>query len=718
MTETFDSLWSELLDGIQTILIKSDCNDFSALSLKDFTKLNGKATQILITKSMLTPQKLSERIEAVLRAYVKNKMNKIFNQVTSLLTEISYFWRNYKSIIMKMLLKIFSYHEVVSKRIRSKESLKSVLLGIIQVDVFEQLKPQLLDEFLKMTLLARTDVVDFDVLKNFLDLLGSMNLGERGGNGVSGVSGETFYDSEIEKVLIQQSQELYKSRFMLLLNNRYELLDFLEEGLEVINKEVKVCEKFLPVQTVSLLKSELVKMIFYDNGKKVIETKLETELENRNLKSLSLLYDVFKEDKKNSIQNINFIYKHHVRKEFMKLIAQYEDSKAIDSEDLAYHSNYLEDFHIFYIYHLTLIQECFQNENLIRVSLNDVLDNIQLNNCKYNNSYILSFYLDKIMNKESLEFEVEIKIRKVVELFNSIPDKDIFLEGHRKLLVSRLVSNSFLSIELEKDLIQSFKVIGGDNYTSNLESIISDYIASSGFSQSFNQTINCSWLSIQLYDYDKWPKAFDASTSIPAMMKHIYSPLKDFYSSLNPNRHLRFDLSNTSAEIIHRHSSILFCCNGVQALILLAFNICEGSLNLKTLQNELGIEKQDLSWNLSILVKKSVIVISNDGEKAMLNIDSINRSNNRIEILNEKIKYIIKDQKIDIDRSYAIEAAIVRVMKKTPKIMHGDLLSKLKSENMLFIIDNTTVKIKLENLIERGLIERSKVNTEEYLYNY
>lgn len=60
------------------------------------------------------------------------------------------------------------------------------------------------------------------------------------------------------------------------------------------------------------------------------------------------------------------------------------------------------------------------------------------------------------------------------------------------------------------------------------------------------------------------------------------------------------------------------------------------------------------------------------------------------------------------DRSIAIEAAIVRVMKARKKLRHTDLVVEVINQLTLFKPNPRLIKTKIESLIEREFLSRSE----------
>jgi len=74
-------------------------------------------------------------------------------------------------------------------------------------------------------------------------------------------------------------------------------------------------------------------------------------------------------------------------------------------------------------------------------------------------------------------------------------------------------------------------------------------------------------------------------------------------------------------------------------------------------------------------------------------------------------------EKIDEDRKHQIEAAIVRIMKSRKTLEHNNLIAEVtKQLQSRFVPNPVIIKKRIESLIEREYLERSK--NDRKVYNY
>lgn len=132
------------------------------------------------------------------------------------------------------------------------------------------------------------------------------------------------------------------------------------------------------------------------------------------------------------------IFKIFLKEEYQNLIDKNESqcSENDNPKEVINKTNYIEEFIVFYTNFNKILIDAFGNNNLFNISFKEVLENIQSNNIKFNNSYILPFYLDKHLKRSSTNNSIESHklIDSIVNIFPALPDKDVFIDIHRNLV--------------------------------------------------------------------------------------------------------------------------------------------------------------------------------------------------------------------------------------------------------------------------------------------
>lgn len=80
------------------------------------------------------------------------------------------------------------------------------------------------------------------------------------------------------------------------------------------------------------------------------------------------------------------------------------------------------------------------------------------------------------------------------------------------------------------------------------------------------------------------------------------------------------------------------------------------------------------------------------------------------------IKETFNKEKVDIDRTHAIEAAIVKIMKSRKKMTYMHLLNEVMVILQMFKPTATMIKNRIESLIERDYMERDPEDAQMFRY--
>jgi hypothetical protein len=132
---------------------------------------------------------------------------------------------------------------------------------------------------------------------------------------------------------------------------------------------------------------------------------------------------------------------------------------------------------------------------------------------------------------------------------------------------------------------------------------------------------------------------------------------------------------------------------------------------------------------LHLIITKLIIKNSNSNTGSKITISAFSddkyQLNPKFQHNTKKIKVVslpkedevIKKEKIEDDRSFAIEATIVRVMKSAQRMHHNELINKVLNQLENFKVKIHMIKKKIDNLIERDIIQRDLEDSNYYLYS-
>jgi len=383
--------------------------------------------------------------------------------------------------------------------------------------------------------------------------------------------------------------------------------------------------------------------------------------------------------------------------------------------------------------------ESFSNDKTFQHSLNQSFEFfINLNN---KSPEYLSLFIDtklKIGLKGATEEEVEKTLDKVMMIFRFIQEKDVFEKYYKQHLAKRLLLSRSVSDDAERNMIAKLKTECGYQFTSKLEGMFTDMKLSSDTMENFKNFLTTHGNSLGGVDMNVhvlttgfWPTQSAAKCNLPAEILNCCDIFKKFYLSNHNGRRLTWQTNMGTAELKAQFGPKRHEINvsTYQMCILLLFNSTE-SLSFKEIRDATEIPVPDLKRSLlalscgkyKILVKKPLT--KKVDETDVFDFNSKFRSKlYRVKITgvatgekqaeeNQEIR-----EKIDEDRKHQIEAAIVRIMKSRKTLEHNNLIAEVtKQLQARFVPNPVIIKKRIESLIEREYLERSK--NDRKVYNY
>ena len=116
--------------------------------------------------------------------------------------------------------------------------------------------------------------------------------------------------------------------------------------------------------------------------------------------------------------------------------------KLLHPREVLLETNFIESYLKYQRNINDIINYCFSNNNIMNLIFKDGLVDIQSTQDNIYMTYILPYYFDDGLYNLKLisDEEVKTRVNKGLEIFNFVPDKDIFVEVCRDLLSSRIIS--------------------------------------------------------------------------------------------------------------------------------------------------------------------------------------------------------------------------------------------------------------------------------------
>jgi hypothetical protein len=426
---TFESQWSEIYnEGIERVFRIADYRINEGINLTQYSKLYTIAYNMCTSKSASITLKVYERLTDVIKNYCERIFEKI-RYSPSLLFDFVTSWTSYNETVVKWILKVFNILTRDNFKAKKNLNLEMDLKKLFRNQVYENIKQGLQDKFFEMINKERNnEIIDPTILKKFIKFMTSIEVDYM----------EFLYNNAFEMEIVEKTLEYYRFLISEGLKTK-NFINYLSWGLEVLKNEESRLGQYLPNTTVQFILQYLKENLFYCNSKDLLETLegFKKLLETQDLPELRKTYLVFSEDPK-SLQLMVGIFKNYIKQDFKNLLDK-NDSQCNFNDgprEVIVKTNYIEEFVIFYSNNQKIITESFGGSNIFNVSYKEVLENLQASSSKFNNSYILPFYIDRNLKRTPNNHSAEASgiIDKILCVFPTLPDKDVFLDIHRNLV--------------------------------------------------------------------------------------------------------------------------------------------------------------------------------------------------------------------------------------------------------------------------------------------
>ncbi|CRH02535.1 cullin-1, putative [Plasmodium relictum] len=328
------------------------------------------------------------------------------------------------------------------------------------------------------------------------------------------------------------------------------------------------------------------------------------------------------------------------------------------------------------------------------------------------------------------------KMSDIVEIFNYTSNKETFFEYYRVYLANRLINNIYISLNIEKKFIENLYYMCGSQYTSKLGGMIQDMINNRNMNTKFYHYINKKYsmnkneininylkdfFSVKILNKGYWPALEKTSMKLNDDFNKYVELFEEYYKSDNKNRKLEwiYDLSEVVLEYFFNDTTYYLYCNVVNAQILLLFNKYE-FINFDIIKRELQLDLKSFTNNMYSCFYHFKIIHSTD---EVVEWSSSNFYINKEFSYHHKKVFIKKattllskeHEKTKEDRTMAIEAAIVRVMKIHKKLFYDQIFDYVKRSLSNFSPTNQVIEKKIDLLVEREYIQKEE-NSQVYVY--
>ncbi|CAA7036416.1 unnamed protein product [Microthlaspi erraticum] len=218
-----------------------------------------------------------------------------------------------------------------------------------------------------------------------------------------------------------------------------------------------------------------------------------------------------------------------------------------------------------------------------------------------------------------------------------------------------------------------------------------------------------------------WPSYKTFGINIPSDMVKCVEVYKGFYEAKTKARKLTWIHSLGTCHINGKfgQKTIELIVSTHQAALLLLFNTRD-AMSYTDIQTQLNVTDEDLvRLLLSLSCAKYKILIKDPNTKTVSKAD-VFQFNSKFTVGMRRVKIplprvderkkVVEDV-VEKDRRYAIDAAIVRIMKGSKVLGHQQLGSECVEQlSQMFKPDTKAIKKRIEDLITRDYLERDTEN--------
>lgn len=366
---------------------------------------------------------------------------------------------------------------------------------------------------------------------------------------------------------------------------------------------------------------------------------------------------------------------------------------------------------------------------------------------------LLADNLDALLRRRgagiAADADREGQVDTIVTIFGFLRSKDIFAEFYRLLLADRLLGGHSASMTLEAYVIGKLKFCCGAQYTAKMEGMVKDARAGETVSRGFAGYLTSlrdtkqrlppdAELSVRVLTQGFWPTQSEEPIVLPPAVHGSLSSYEDYYrrsGAAFQNRRLRWVHSQSTVVLqtseLAGGRTYQLRMSGIQAVVLLALSKYPNGTAIAALSAETKVPPATMKRVLRTFVSQKARVILKDPRSGYRVTDTV-RPNPGFSSVTRKIRLpSARDMKelkarasskraqkaLFEKRKYAIEAAIVRVLKSCTVISHEDLFKRVTTElQVTFKPSMANVKKCIEHLIETEYMRRHKRRQGWYRY--
>ncbi|CAL9088056.1 unnamed protein product [Musa acuminata var. zebrina] len=693
--------------------------------------------------SQLLYDKYRELLEDYLTSEALPALSEKHDEV--MLLELVHRWKNYK-VMVRWLTHFFFYINRYYIPRRSLTPLAEVGLNCFRQLVYQVLKDKVRDAVISLINRERDgEQVDKTLLKNVLNIF--VEIG----------SGKThYYETDFEAHMLRETSTYYSQKASIWIVED-SCPDYMFKAEECLKREKdRVLHYLHEISEPKLLqKVEDELLSAYTNQLLENETSgCHVLIRDNKVDDLSRMCRLFYKIA-SGMDLISEIIKQQVTAELTVLMKQAEDAASnkkpekkdeIGLQELVLVRSVIE----LNAKYLAFSNDCFQNNSPLRKPLKEVFE-VFCNKGFSGNSCVelLATFCDHTLKKgatknssEAVEETIEktkdssygdiTTLSQTVKLLAYVNDKDLFTEIHRKKLARRLLFNRSAHDDYERSMLKKLKQQLGWQVTWKMEGMVTDMTLAREIQSSFEEYLKSNRqenpgtdLSVTVLTTRFWPGYKSHDLNLPSELIKCVQAFKIFYETTS-RRKLTWLYSLGSCNINAKFGerTIELIVTTPQAAVLMLFNSAD-RLGYSEIKSQLGMTDDEVTRLLHSLSRARYKILNKEPNSQRISRmdyfefnSEFTEAMKRIKIppppVDERNKVI---QDVDKGREYAVDAAIVRIMKNRKVIVYHQLVVEcMEHLNHVFKPDIKAIKKRIEALITREYLERDQKNPSIFRY--
>ena len=640
---------------------------------------------------------------------------------TVLLTELKHRWNNHE-IMNKWLKRFFTYLDRYYVKHHSLPTLTQAGLRCFRTKVFEDLKEDITNAIIDLIEEERGgNIIDTSLVKSIVELYEQMGMGSL-----------DAYNDDLQAPLLESTRAYYFRKREDWINDSTP--DYLIKAERALEEERTRVSAYLNPATETKLLEVLDKEIL----EKVETVLIEKEssgcralLENDKSEDLQRMFRLFSRLDR-GLHPIASIVQSFITDKGLEIINQRQARLEGGEKDSNNDPNFVKALIALHEKYLGVVKEDFGGHSLFQKALKDAFSEVINKNVgQYSNADLMSTYCDRVLKSggEKLnEEQVEESLEKIVQLFSYLTEKDLFAEIYRNQLAKRLLNRRANTDDYEKLMITKLKVQCGSQFTSKMEGMLNDLSVAAEQRTQFDEYLNKKGahmdFSVLVLTTGYWPTYKSPEITLTDEMSQCMRYFCEWHDQRHSQRKLSWVFTQGNAVVRAAYGKKTYELQVVtlQALVLHAFN--DGvTLGFEELAQRLNLEDSVLKPTVHSLCCGKYKLITKTPMGNKISTTDTFTANTKFSSNSRKIRIPMASldpafnaKKVEEDRSFTIEAAIVRIMKARKTLEHQQLLSEVLNQLSFFNPEPRAVKKRIEALIEREYLERSADNASVYNY--